>query len=152
PLLAQNSRVYSGTQTQDLLLTCEGMEGLRFIVRHGTTVTLADGTRVGPNDPGQVALSINQVHHDNVPMPMPDGAAPTFAWTFQPANSHFDPPVTIEYPNMSSLPPGGVAYFLSFNHQTNRFEIVCSGTASEDGSVIRSDPGTGISIAGWGCN
>ena len=63
----------------------------------------------GLNNPGQVVLSINQVHHDNVPMPMPDGAAPTFAWTFQPPGCHFNPPVEVEYPNMSGLRPGEIA-------------------------------------------
>ena len=39
----------------------------------------------------------------------------------------FDPPIDIEYPNMTGLPAGGLAYFLSFNHDTNQFEIVAWG-------------------------
>src|SRR5207249_3066388 len=93
PLLTANDAMYSGTQTQDLVLTCQGMDGLRFIVSAGTTITLADGTLVGPSNPGLVPLSLNQVHHDKVPMPMPDGVAPAFAWTFQPPGAHFNPPV-----------------------------------------------------------
>jgi formylglycine-generating enzyme required for sulfatase activity len=85
-------------------------------------------------------------------MPMPDGAAPPFAWTLQPAGATFDPPITIEYPNMSGLAPGAVAYFLSFDHDTGRFEIVASGHVTEDGSTIVTDPGVGLTLAGWGCN
>jgi len=95
---------------------------------------------------------LNQVHHDDIPMPMPDGASPPFAWTLQPAGSTFDPPIRIEYPNMSGLPAGAIAYFLSFNHDTERFEIVASGHVLKDGSKIVSDPGVGLSLAGWGCN
>jgi len=95
---------------------------------------------------------LNQVHHDDVPMPMPDGAAPPFAWTLQPGGSTFDPPIQIEYPNMSGLPAGGIAYFLSFNHDTERFEIVASGHVIDDSTTIVTDPGGGLSLAGWGCN
>ncbi len=85
-------------------------------------------------------------------MPMPDGAAPPFAWTLQPAGAIFDPPVQITYPNMSGLPAGAIAYFLSFDHDTNRFEIVATGHVTDDGANIISDPGAGIVKAGWGCN
>jgi hypothetical protein len=90
-------------------------------------------------------VSLDQVHHDDVPMPMPDGVAPPFAWTLQPGGATFDPPVRVEYPNMSGLAPGSIAYFLSFNHDTERFEIVSSGSVTDDGSTIVTDPGSGRS-------
>lgn len=162
PLNTANDRIYHWNQSTDLELTCEGMEGLKLIVKAGTTITLQDGvTKIGPTyppepgnpeRPGQITLALNQVHHDNVPMPMPDGAAPPFAWTFQPAQAHFDIPVQIEYPNMSGLPAGAETYFLSFNHETNKFEIIASGAVSDDGSKSTSDPGQGITVSGWGCN
>ena len=51
---------------------------------------------------------------------------------------------------MSGLAPGAIAYFLSFNHETGRFEIVTSASVSDDGAEIVSDPGSGIHVAGWG--
>lgn len=149
-----NRRTYTGRETADVELTCEGMEGLKMIVKRGTKVTLPDGTFVpDPNRPNAfVTLALNQVHYDDVPMPMPDGAAPPFAWTLQPGGAHFDPPVQIEYPNMSGLPAGAISFFLSFNHDTGRFEIIGGGHVSEDGATIHSDPGVGITTAGWGCN
>jgi alpha-tubulin suppressor-like RCC1 family protein len=145
----KNSRVYDGTT--DLVLTCEGIEGLKMTIQ-ANSMSHPDGTRVTPERPAVVSL--NQVHHDDVPMPMPDGVAPPFAWTFQPGGAHFDAerPVKVEYPNMSGLPPGAVAYFLSFNHDTERFEIVASGHVTEDGSTIVTDPGSGLTLSGWGCN
>ena len=46
----------------------------------------------------------------------------------------------VEYPNMSGLAPGAAAFFLTFNHDTERFEIVASGHVVDDGSKIISDP------------
>jgi hypothetical protein len=145
PLNPNNVRHYS--TTQDTVLTCEGMEGLKMIVKAGS-MRLYDGTPA----PDGTIMTLNQVHHDDVPMPMPDGAAPPFAWTLQPGGATFDPPVAIEYPNMSALPPGAIANFLSFDHDTSKFEIVASGAVSDDGSVILTDPGAGLTVAGWGCN
>ena len=144
-----NARVYRGTN--DLVLTCAGMEGLKMTIR-ANSMSFPDGTRVTPERPAVVSL--DQVHHDDIPMPMPDGVAPAFAWTLQPGGSHFRPetPVEIEYPNMSGLAPGSIAYFLSFNHDTERFEIVASGHVTTDGAQIVTDPASGLTISGWGCN
>ncbi len=142
-----NNVTYNGTT--DLALTCQGIEGLKMTIK-ANSMRKANGTLVTPTN--TAVVSLNQVHHDDVPMPIPDGAAPPFTWTLQPARSTFDPPIQIEYPNMSGLPAGTVAYFLSFNHDTERFEIVASGHVTDDGSTIVTDAGGGLTIAGWGCN
>ncbi|MFQ5471834.1 MAG: hypothetical protein ACE5FA_02960, partial [Dehalococcoidia bacterium] len=147
PLNPKNARIYDGTK--DVELTVEGMDGIKMVIEAGS-MRFASGAEPTPSNPAIVAL--NQVHFDKVPMPMPDGAAPPFAWTLQPAGATFDPPVQVTYPNMSGLPPGSIAYFLSFNHDTGKFEIVATGSVAADGSSIVSDPGSGIRVAGWGCN
>ncbi len=147
PLDPANARVFDNTQ--DVELKIEGVEGLRMIIKAGS-MRRPDGSVPSPASPAIVTL--NQVHHDKVPMPMPDGAAPPFAWTLQPGGATFNPPVEVYYPNMTGLPAGSIAYFLSFNHETMRFEIVASGSVSADGSTIHTDPGAGITTAGWGCN
>ena len=53
---------------------------------------------------------------------------------------------------MSGLPAGAIAYFLSFNHDTGKFEIIATGHVTDDGANIVSDPGVGIVKAGWGGN
>jgi len=131
---------------QPTVLTVEGVEGLRMIVAPGSMSI--DGIPA----PSGTRLSLNQVNHDDVPMPMPDGAASPFAWTLQPSGAVFEPPIQIVYPNLTGLPGGAIAYFLNFNHETGRFEIIGSGHVSEDGAEIRSDPGVGVEVAGWGCN
>jgi hypothetical protein len=145
PFDPANTRVFDNTQ--DLVLTVAGIEGLTFTIRAGS-MTLADGTVPSPASPATVGL--NQVHADDVPMPLADGAAPPFAWTLKPAGALFAPPIEVRMPNMSGLPAGAIVYFLSFDHDTNRFEIVSTGQVTMDGSVMVSDPGSGIDKAGWG--
>jgi hypothetical protein len=143
-----NDRIYDGTM--DVSLTVAGIDGLKMLVAAGTVVTLPDGTVASSANP--VTLALNAVHADDVPMPMPDGVASPFAWTLQPAGATFDPPVAISYPNMTGQPAGAASYFLSFNHDSGAFEIVASGRVSDDGATIDSDAGSGIAVAGWGCN
>ncbi len=145
PLEVVNERIYDGTQ--DVELEIEGIAGLKMTVRAGS-VTLANGSIPDPNAPA--TLSLNQVHFDDVPMPLPDGAAAPFAWTLQPAGTRFDPPVEIQFPNLSGLAPGEAMYFLSFNHDTGDFEIVATGTVTENGAFMVTDPDSGITTAGWG--
>jgi hypothetical protein len=143
-LATENAKEYS--LTEDTKLTVAGVDGLEMTIKAGSMKIK------GVAAPAGTIVQLNQVHHDDIPMPMPDGAAPPFAWTLQPAGAAFDPPVAISYPNMSGLPPGAIAYFLSFNHDTARFEIIATGAVTDDGSCIVSDPGAGIRTAGWGCN
>ncbi len=144
PLLPENARVWDGQS--DIELTCGGVDGLKYIVK-ANSMTLVNGSHPTPGAP--VTLSINQVHHGAVPMPLPDGASPPFDATFYPPGATFDPPVAVEYPNMSALPPGAAVHFLTFNHDTGEFEAMAPGRVSEDGSTIRSEPGTGLTKSGW---
>lgn len=145
PLNPANARSYS--TTQDTVLTVEEITGLQMVIKAGS-MTLPNGLPA----PDGTLVSLNKVNHDKVPMPMPDGAAPPFAWTLQPGGSTFNPPIQITYPNMSGLPPGAITNFLSYNHDTERFEIVASGAVDSQGFSITTDPGSGLSLAGWGCN
>lgn len=148
---------YDGSK--DIELTVAGMEGLKMIVKAGS-MTLPvglgppDNRKPTPDNPlaAPVIVSLNQVHHDQSPMPMPDGAAPLYAGTLEPIGAQFDPPIQIQYPNLSARPPGSIGYFMVFNHDTSRFEIVASGHVTDDGSRILSDDGAGLTLAGWHCN
>ncbi len=142
-----NDRSYDGTQ--DVELTIQGVDGLKVKIA-AASMTLADGTRPSPGTP--VTVSLNQVHADNIPMPIQDGVAPLLTWTLQPPGAKFDPPAAIEYPNMTGLPPGSATNFLSYNHDIERFEIVASATVTESGALIKSDRGSGLTSSGWGCN
>ncbi|HEX9669969.1 MAG TPA: MopE-related protein [Thermoanaerobaculia bacterium] len=107
------------------------------------SVTFRDGSREGE-------VMLTQVHLDKVPMPPPDGGLLIPAWTIQPGGTHFDPPAAITIPNTAGLPPGERAEIFQFDHDINDFVTVGTGTVSEDGAVVVSDPGYGITQAGWG--
>lgn len=144
PRLRESNRVvYS--ETAGAVLTVEGIEGLRMVVPPGSLRT-PDG-RAAPDG---TILSLDTVHPDDIPMSMNDGASPPFAWTLQPGGYRFDPPVRVEVPNMSGLPPGAIGNFLTFDHDTGKFEIFATGAVSEDGSLLVTDPGEGLRLAGWG--
>lgn len=145
-LQVENEVLFDGTG--DVVLGIAGIDGFAISVPAETTLTLPDGTVAGPTSP--VILSLNQVHIDEIPMPLSDGAAPPFAWTLQPGGTTFDPPLPLAYPNTAGLPAGAVGYFLSFDHDTNRFEIVATGSVTADGGQLVSDPGGGLATAGWG--
>jgi murein DD-endopeptidase MepM/ murein hydrolase activator NlpD len=132
--------------TQDVTLTIRGIDGLKLLVKGGS-MTRANGTRPSESDPE--TLTLNQVHVDKVPMPMPDGVLPGVASTLQPAGAHFDPPIEVTYPNTEGLPPGTRVRFFSYDHDIEQFQVVAVGQVSDDGSVVKSDPGQGIVKAGW---
>lgn len=145
---ASNSKQFDNTA--DVVLTLPGIEGLEFRFRAapGAHHMHPNGQPVTPGNP--ITVSVHQVKTDDIPMPVPDGAAPPFAWTLQPGGAHFDPPVEVKYPNVVGLPPGAITYFLSFDHSTQKFEIVSTGHVLEDGSASVTDLGDGIATAGWG--
>ena len=65
----ENAKAYS--KTKDTILTVAGMAGLEMTIKAGS-MTLKDGTVASDG----TIVQLNQVHHDDIPMPMPDGAAP----------------------------------------------------------------------------
>ncbi len=146
PPLAPGNAV-SFDNSADVVLTMQGTAGLSMTVKAGS-MTRADGTVPSLGDPETVSL--NPVHVEDVPMAFPNGLVPPLAWTLQPAGATFDPPIELRLPNMIGAPPGSTGFFLSFDHDTNAFEIVASGRVLEDGTTLVSDPGSGIAKAGWG--
>jgi hypothetical protein len=127
---------------QDVTVPMQGVPGLNLTV-FANSVTARDGSSTA-------CITISQVHLDKVPMAPPSGTIfmPP-AWTVQPAGTHFDPPARISIPN-DGMPAGRMIDIFQFDHDLGTFINVGKGTTSEDGLLIVSDPGFGISSAGWG--
>ena len=136
----ENSKVVGGND--DVVITMNRVPGLTLTV-FANSATFPDGSKTGQ-------LTISQVHLDKVPMPPPSGTIfmPP-AWTIQPAGVLFNPPARITIPN-DGLPPGRVIDIFQFDHALNEFINIGKGTVSADGFVITSDPGFGVTRAGWG--
>jgi len=91
------------------------------------------------------------VHGDKVPMVPGFGQQPRFIVTIQPSGAVFNLPAAITLPNVDGLKPRQVTEMYSFDHDIGSFVAIGTGTVSDDGQVIRSNPGVGVLKAGWHC-
>jgi hypothetical protein len=129
---------------EDVTFTLDDVPGFSFTV-------LAGSATFGVGDDARTTgfVSVTRVNSDKVPMPPPNGMQWPLVVTIQPADVRFDPPAPFTLPNIEGFPPGAKAELYSFDHDLGAFVSVGTGTVSEDGSIIRSDPGFGIVKGGW---
>jgi hypothetical protein len=142
PLLSGQAKVVGGNK--DVSLTIPGFEGFEMIVR-ANSVTFPDGSKTGP-------LVISPVLLDKLPMVPPGGYAGFMApaWTIQPSGTRFDPPIEVKIPNSLNLKPGEGREIYQWDHDLATFVPMGRATVSEDGALLVSDTGSGITKAGWG--
>lgn len=141
PLDLANARWVGGDE--DVTYTIPGVTGFSLTIK-ARSATFPDGKNEG-------YVSVTRVHADKVPMVPQIGQQPRFIITIQPPGVVFDPPARLTLPNTDSLEPGEKTNLYSFDHDLGIFVSIGSGTVSEDGSVIVSDPGVGVVKAGWHC-
>lgn len=115
----------------------------------GFSLEVKDGSVTFPNGKKSGWLSITPVSADKVPMPPPDGLQPQLIVTIQPVGARFDPPARLTVPNVDGYKPGAQVELHSFDHDLEEFVSIGLGTVSEDGRLIRSNPGVGVIKAGW---
>ncbi|HAP41430.1 MAG TPA: hypothetical protein DCQ94_16980, partial [Nitrospira sp.] len=126
-------------------LTPEQIGQLRLEFEPGSLI----GDDGQPLATAQIGISV--VPPELVRDMMPPGVARHgFDITIQaPGVAAFATPLPISFPNDLGLPPGTKANLLSFDHTTGRLEVRGSMTVSEDGTMVVSDPGTGVTQPGW---
>ncbi len=117
----------------------------------GFALTIAPGSATFPGGSRSGCVSVSPVNLDKVPMAPGFGQQPRFIVTIQPVGTKFDPPAAMTIPNVDGLPPKAVTEMYSYDHDLASFVAIGTGTVSDDGSVIRSDPGVGVLKAGWHC-
>lgn len=141
PLNTSNTQLVGGNE--DVVYTLDSIPGFELVIK-ANSVTFPDGSHEG-------YISVTQVHGDKVPMAPPNGQQPKFIITIQPPGAIFDPPAPITIPNVEALAPNEITNMYSFDHDLGQFVGIGTGTVSEDGLVIKSDPGVGVIKAGWHC-
>jgi hypothetical protein len=117
----------------------------------GFSLTIAPGSATFPGGSKTGCVSVTPVNPDKVPMVPGFGQQPRFVVTIQPVGTLFNPPAAITIPNVDGLGPNAKTEMYSFDHDLAAFVAIGSGTVSEDGSIIGSDPGVGVLKAGWHC-
>ncbi len=142
PVHIENTSIVGGNQ--DVTLTLPNFQGFKMIVK-ANSVTFPDGSTEGE-------LVVNPVNNDRLPM-VPPGAGGRFmatGWTLQPSGTRFDPPIEVHIPNTDGLKPGTTIPIVQWDHDMAFFVPMGLGTISEDGSELVTNPGSGITKAGWG--
>jgi hypothetical protein len=117
----------------------------------GFSLTIPPNSATFPGGSHTGCVSVTPVNMDKVPMAPGFGQQPRFVVTIQPVGTTFSPPAAITIPNVDGLAPRAVTEMYSYDHDLASFVAIGSGTVSDDGSVIRSDPGVGVLKAGWHC-
>lgn len=143
------------------LLPIDTPRGLLVDETHGGTLTLDElpgfaltivpGSATFPDNTKRGTVSVTLVHADKVPMVPNFGQQPRFIITIQPAGTHFNPPAPLTMPNVDGFAPGQKTEMYSFDHDLGSFVSIGPATVSEDGTVIKSDPGVGVVKGGWHC-
>jgi hypothetical protein len=143
------------------LLPIDPARGLRVDETNGGTLTLDElpgfaldivpGSATFPDGSKRGTVSVTLVHADKVPMVPNFGQQPRFIITIQPPGTHFNPPTALTMPNVDGFAPGQKTEMYSFDHDLGSFVSIGSATVSEDGTVIKSDPGVGVVKGGWHC-
>lgn len=144
PLSTSPDSVKTVGGSEDVILKIPGLAGFQMKVK-ANSVTFPDGSRVG-------TLVVSPVTADKLPMAPPAGGAQfgVPAWTVQPAGTRFDPPIEVTLPNASSQPAGDNLPIVQWDHDLGQYVAMGRATVSEDGSVLMTDSGSGITKAGWG--
>ena len=117
----------------------------------GFSLTFGPGQVTFPGGSKTGCVTVTVVHGDKVPMVPGFGQQPRFIVTIQPAGAVFNPPAAITLPNVDGLRPREVTEMYSFDHDIGSFVAIGTGTVSDDGLVVRSNPGVGVLKAGWHC-
>jgi len=102
----------------------------------------ANGGRTG-------RLYAASVPPDRIPMPAAGGKISRFFDTIQPLNVTFDPPAQVSFPNIDNLPEGTVTDIFTLSYASGTFVKTGRGQVSEDGQILASLPGQGITAGGW---
>ncbi|MGH7964138.1 MAG: carboxypeptidase regulatory-like domain-containing protein, partial [Candidatus Binatia bacterium] len=117
----------------------------------GFALTIVPGSATFPDGTKRGTVSVTLVHADKVPMVPNFGQQPRFIITIQPAGVHFNPPAAMQMPNVDGFAPGQTTEMYSFDHDLGQFVSIGPATVSEDGTVVKSDPGVGVIKGGWHC-
>ncbi len=131
-----------GFTTQAVQATTPLIPGLVVTVPAGTRITDPAGNPV-------TQITITPVPIDRSPMPFPPGITAPMLFSIQPGGAVPSQPLPITFPNVQSAPPGSKADLYFFDIAAGTWSLWGTGTVSQDGTQIVSDPGFGLPRFAW---
>jgi hypothetical protein len=117
----------------------------------GFSLTVLPGSATFPGGARSGCVTVSTVNGDKVPMAPGFGQQPRFIVSIQPVGTIFNPPAPMTIPNVDGLAPRAVTEMYSYDHDLGMFVAIGTGTVSNDGSAIATNPGVGVLKAGWHC-
>lgn len=126
-------------------LTAEQRGLIQLLVRPGSAIG-KDGKPLS-----EAQIGIATVPPELVRDMLPPGLLQhTFDLTIQaPGAAVFANPLQLTLPNVFNAAPGTQLNLLSFDHNTGRLVIDGTGTVSQDGRFVVTNPGSGVTRPGW---
>lgn len=113
-------------------------------------VTYPAGSAVDKLGNQATQATVIPVPPDRLPAPLPPGQEPKLVISVQAIGAtNFDTPAPVTFPNLEGLQRGEKSLIWSFNHDAGRWEVIGTGSVTEDGLTIVSAPGVGILAPGW---
>jgi RHS repeat-associated protein len=132
----------NGFTTQQVLASTPLIPGLVVTIPQGTKITGPDGNPVSQ-------ITITPVPVDRSPMPFPTGVTLPSLFTIQPGGAVPSQPLPIAFPNVAHEPVGSQVALWFFDLVAGAWQTWGTGTVSEDGTQIVSDPGFGLPRFAW---
>ena len=142
-------------ETADQVITDDRFPGVAFTLPAGVTITGWDGTL-------KTKIAIERIPHDRLPVPPPPGRTRSLFQLFfgTPMGGVPSAPLPVTLPNDLRLDPGGRAQLWYYDAAPlpgvpAAWKLAGTGTVSDDGQTIVSDPGVGIArfcgVCGLSC-
>jgi hypothetical protein len=168
PMFASDVKALSTTENTDVgfgdaskALLQQALPDVDPSVWDEVKVTFAPGSAQDREGNAATQAMIVPVAPDRLPAPLPPGVDPKLVISIQAGGANgfnreaqggattFDVPAPLQFPNLEGLKSGEKSLFWSFDHVAGEWIVIGTGTVSEDGKVIKSDPGTGVLAPGW---
>ncbi len=168
PMFAGDVKALSTTENTDVgfgeaskALLQQALPDIDPSVWDEVKVTFAPGSAQDRQGNAATQAMIVPVAPDRLPAPLPPGVDPKLVISIQAGGANgfnreaqggattFDVPAPLQFPNLEGLKPGEKSLFWSFDHTAGEWIVIGTGTVSEDGKVIKSDPGVGVLAPGW---
>ncbi len=132
----------NGFTTQEVRATTPTIPDLEVIIPANTRILDNNGQVVSQ-------ITISPVPTDRAPMPPPNGVVARMLFTLQPGLAKPSNPVPICFPNSSKQAPGQQAAMYYFNLEIADWDTWGTGTVTNDGNQVCSDPGFGLPSFAW---